>query len=101
MESEHFFILLSEGYLTTFAASPVIFENALDNELYGPESGREVHHQLLYKEYDYNDLSLEYPSYIKFPVEYRQIGGKRMRDMLDMRYNGSHFQTPYLGSFIF
>ena len=76
----------SEGYLTTFFVSPDLFENAIENNLFGPESGREIHHQLLY-----GDDSGSYPKYIEFPVVYRHEEGKKMRDMLDMRFDGHCF----------
>ena len=76
----------SEGYLTTFFITPDIFENAINNNLYGPTSGREIHHQLLY-----GDENGSYPEYIDFPVVYRHEEGKKMRDMLDMRFDGHCF----------
>ena len=81
-----FYIFDSEGYLTTFFVSPVLFEFAIKNQLYGIESGREIHHQLLYG----NDNG-SYPDYIQFPVVFRHEEGKKMRDMLDMRFDGNCF----------
>ena len=81
-----FYNFCSEGYLTTFFITPDIFENAINNNLYGPTSGREIHHQLLY-----GDENGSYPEYIDFPVVYRHEEGKKMRDMLDMRFDGHCF----------
>lgn len=91
MESNVFYVFSSEGYLTTTAVTPDYFENAVKNNLHGPDSGRQIHHQLLYKEYIHGDNTFKYPSYIDFPVVYRQFDGKRLRDMLDMRYDGNCF----------
>ena len=84
--NEEFYVFSSKGYLTTFDVSPDLFEHAIKYNLHGPESGREIHHQLLYG--DENGI---YPEYIKFPVIYRNEKGKKMRDMLDMRFDGNCF----------
>lgn len=84
--SSQFYCLSTIGGQTTFAVSPDLFERAIKNGLHGPESGREIHRQLLYG----NDEG-GYPSYIGFPVVYRQFEGKRMCDMLDMRFDGHCF----------
>lgn len=76
----------SEGFLTTFDVTPSLFENAIVNNLYGSESGRDIHHQLLY-----GDEKGNYPDYLVFPIVYRNEGGTKMRDMLDMRYDGHCF----------
>lgn len=81
-----FYVFSSAGYLTTFYVRPDLFDYALKNNLHGPESGRDIHYQLLYGD-DYG----HYPDYIKFPVVYRQREGKKMRDMLDMRFDGNCF----------
>ena len=80
---EKFFVFGSRGYLTTFAASPDLFEDAIYKGLCGFHSGREIHDQLVFSD--------QYPCYIQFPVVFHRIDGKRMRDLLDMRYTGSHF----------
>ena len=81
-----FFCFSTTGGERTFAVSPDLFEHAIDNDLHGPESGREIHHQLLYGNEDGG-----YPSYIGFPVVYRGFTGSRMCDMLDMRFDGQCF----------
>ena len=80
---EKFYDFGSRSYLTTFAASPELFDDAIDKDLCGFHSGREIHDQLVFRN--------QYPNYIQFPIVFRQIDGKRMRDLLDMRYNGSYF----------
>ena len=84
--SSQFYCFSTTGGRTTFAVSPDLFERAIKNGLHGPESGREIHRQLLYG----NDEG-GYPSYIGFPVVYHQFEGKRMCDMLDMRFDGHCF----------
>lgn len=81
-----FFVFSSEGYLTTFFVRPDLYEKAIKNNLYGEESGREIHHQLLYGEENGS-----YPGYITFPVVFRNKGGNKMRDLLDMRFDGNCF----------
>ena len=81
-----FFNFSTTGGERTYAVSPDLFEHAINNDLHGPESGREIHHQLLYGNDDGG-----YPSYIDFPVVYRHFEGNRMCDMLDMRYDGNCF----------
>ena len=81
-----FYLISTTGGLTTFAVSPDLFEIAVRNDLHGPESGRDIHHQLLY-----GDDNGGYPLYIEFPVVYRQSEGKRLCDMLDMRFDGQCF----------
>ena len=81
-----FYVFSSEGHLTTFFVRPDLFEKAIKNNLHGPESGREIHHQLLY-----GDEKGGYPEDITFPVIFRIIEGKKMRDMLDMRFDGNCF----------
>lgn len=80
---EKFYDFGSRGYLTTFAASPDLFEDAINKDLCGFHSGRKIHDQLVFRD--------QYPNYIQFPIVFRHIDGKRMRDLLDMRYTGSHF----------
>ena len=80
---EKFYVFGSRGYLTTFAVSPKLFSDAIDNNLRGFHSGRSIHDQLVF--------SNQYPNYIQFPIVFHQIDGKRMRDLLDMRYSGSEF----------
>jgi len=87
MACECFYLMSSKGFLTTFAASPDLFEKALSEDLYGPESGREIHRHLLYGD----SITKDYPTYIHFPVIYRQIDGKLMRDVLDMRFSCNEF----------
>ena len=81
-----FYLFSTTGGERTFAVTPDLFEHAIDKDLHGPESGREIHHQLLYG----NDAG-SYPSYIAFPVVYRHFEGNRMCDMLDMRFDGHCF----------
>ena len=81
-----FYCFHTSGGERTFAVSTDLFEHAIDNDLHGPESGREIHHQLLY-----GNENGGYPSYIDFPVFYRGFTGSRMCDMLDMRYDGNCF----------
>jgi hypothetical protein len=81
-----FFCFSTTGGERTFAVTPDLFEHAVDNDLHGPESGRDIHHQLLY-----GNENGGYPSYIDFPVFYRGFTGSRMCDMLDMRYDGNCF----------
>lgn len=68
----------SESYLNTFAVTPELFEEALKNNLQGPNSGRNIHDELFFGNEDGT-----YPEYIKFPVVYRYLGGNMMRDMID------------------
>lgn len=84
MDNSVFYQMSSKGYLTTFAVTPDLFEKAISNNLDGPCSGRDIHHQLLYGDY----ITGEYPLYIHFPVIYRQFAGKKMRDVIDTRYDG-------------
>jgi len=81
-----FYVFGSAGFLTTFFVSPELFELAIKNQAYGYESGRQIHHQLLY-----GDENGSYPDYIQFPVVFRHEEGKKMRDMLDMRFDGNCF----------
>lgn len=81
-----FYKFRSEGFLTTFYVRPELFDFAIKNHLYGFESGREIHHHLLY-----GDENGSFPDYIQFPVVFRQEEGKKMRDMLDMRFDGNCF----------
>lgn len=78
----------SKGYLTTVAVTPDYFENAIKKDLHGPDSGRDIHHQMLYMEYKGRK---RYPPYVDFPVVYRQFDGNKLRDMLDMRFDGRCF----------
>lgn len=75
-----FYTLHSRNYLTTFNATPKLFRNAIDNHLRGFHSGREIYDQLAFGDH--------YPEYIQFPIVFYQEDGKRMRDVLDMRYVG-------------
>ena len=75
-----FYTLHSRNYLTTFSATPKLFRNAIDNHLCGFHSGREIFDQLAFGDH--------YPEYIQFPIVFYQEDGKRMRDVLDMRYVG-------------
>ncbi len=86
IDKNFFYKFSSEGYLTTYFVTPVLFEIAINNDLHGPESGRDIHHQLLY-----GDDQGHYPEYIHFPVIYIHEEGKKMRDMLDMRFDGHCF----------
>lgn len=65
-----FYCFHTTGGERTFAVTPDLFEHAIEEDLHGPESGREIHHQLLYG----NDAG-GYPSYIDFPVVYRHFTG--------------------------
>lgn len=84
MDNEEFYSFSSRGYMTTFAARPALFAYAIQHNLFEKPSGRYIHDDLKYGD----DLTGGYPSYIQFPVVFRQIDGKRMRDVLDMRYDG-------------
>lgn len=85
---EKLYLLFSRGSLTTVAVSPDYFEVAVDNGLFGPDSGRDIHRQLLYKEYNGKNV---YPPFVEFPVVFRQFDGKRLCDLLDMRFDGRCF----------
>ena len=85
-DTESFYIFGSEGYLTTYSVRPDLFNHAILNKLSGPESGRDIHQQLLF-----GDDNGAYPNYIEFPVVFRHKDGKKMRDMLDMRFDGNCF----------
>lgn len=85
---EKMYLFRTEGYLTTVAVSPDLFEFAIKNGLFGPDSGRDIHRQLLFKEYKENNV---YPPFVEFPVVYRQFDGKMFRDMLEMRADGPYF----------
>ena len=80
---EQFYSFGSKGYLTTFAAVPELSDYAVDNGYYGFHSGRGLVPQLVFAQ--------RYPLHIQFPIVYRQCDGKRMRDLLDMRWVGSCF----------
>lgn len=82
---EKLYLFKSKGYLTTFAVRPDYFDRAIKNNLFGPDSGRDIHHQLLFKEYKKINC---YPPFVHFPVAYRHIDGNRLRDMIDMRFDG-------------
>lgn len=68
--------------LKAFAVRPDYFDNALKNNLYGPDSGRDIRKQLLFKCYKNLD---EYPPYVRFPVIYRHLDGRELRDILEFR----------------
>ena len=62
---EKFYDFGSRGYLTTFAASPDLFEDAINKDLCGFHSGRKIHDQLVFRD--------QYPNYIQFPIVFRQL----------------------------
>ena len=79
---QQFYLFDTKGYLTTFAVSPDFFDFAVENGLYGEDSGRKIHTQLLFREYKGKNC---YPPFVHFPVIFRHFNGKKLRDMLEMR----------------
>jgi len=82
MDNSSFYLFDSKGYLTTFAVRPLLFDYAILHDLHEYDSGRDIHYQLLFGD----DESGEYPDYLQFPVAFRYLDGRIMRDLLDMRY---------------
>lgn len=74
MVYNNFYRLQSRGYETTFAATPVIFENAIKEGI--NDYNRHCHKHLLVGEYDR----------YQFPIIFQQYDGKRLRDFLDTGY---------------
>lgn len=66
-----FYILYSKGYLTTFSATPDVFEEKINNH----EDGRQIIEALVCGSY----------SSFTFPIIFHQVDGKIFRDFLDMR----------------
>lgn len=84
MANNTFFVFSSKGALKTVAVTPVLFEHAIKNNLYGTNSGREIHHQLLY-----GDLTTgEYPEHLCFPIIFHQFDGTEWKDVLELRFDG-------------
>lgn len=81
MENDCFYDYSNNLPLDTVAVRPDMFDRALKLGLYGDASGREIHDQLMFCDFD----TKEYPSYISFPVCFHQFDGKVLRDALDMR----------------
>lgn len=67
----------SKVFLTTFAVTPDLFQKALKDNDWDDNGPRYIHNFLLLG---------EYPSWLTFPVFFHHCDGKRLRDLLDMRY---------------
>ncbi|MBQ3711831.1 MAG: hypothetical protein II891_05490 [Bacteroidales bacterium] len=81
MENDYFYDFSNNLPLNTVAVSPDLYERALLLDLRGEETGRKIHRQLMFGDFD----TKEYPSYISFPVSFHQFDGRVLRDALDMR----------------
>lgn len=81
MENNFFYRFSNDLPLNTVAVRPDLFDKALKQGLFGEDSGREIHNQLMFGDFD----TKEYPSYIYFPVSFHQSEGKVLREALDMR----------------
>ena len=71
-----YFDFTSQGYLNTLAATPDIFERALEIGDYSPETRGII------------DLLMlgTYPRSLAFPVEFTVFDGKKLRDVIEMQW---------------
>lgn len=67
----------SKGYMNTVGVSPVVFEETLKREDESPNGGRKIHWKLAFG---------DYPDSLKFPLEFIVIDGRKIRDVLEMRW---------------
>lgn len=67
----------SNGYLVTLAVAPVFFEKAIASDDWSEDGGRMIYDHL---------IRGEHRDYISFPVDFIVTDGKKLRDVIEMRY---------------
>ena len=70
----------SKGYLVTLAAVPKIFRDAINNQDFSEDGGKNIIKQLIWN---------EYPSSVSFPIVFYIEDGKKVRNIVEMRHTSA------------
>lgn len=77
----------SKNSLSTLAVYPVVFENAIHNGDWSPDGGRYIHNHLIFG---------DYPKDLCSPVDFIEKEGKKLKNVVEMRYPGAFLISDFL-----
>ena len=72
-----YYVFDSKGYLITLEAVPKIFRDAINNHDFSEDGGKNIIRQLICN---------QYPSNITFPIIFYIEGGKKVRNVVEIRH---------------